>query len=94
MKKSSKQNGTNTSKKGKVKSLEEALDKAIAAPRKDAKVKVNAWIDADVVEALMAEAEETGGKYQTLMNRYLRAAVLKEVSRADIKAIKIALAAV
>ena len=93
MKKLSSQHGKASlkTKKEKEKELEDALNKALGAPKRDTKVKVNAWIDADIFEALIDEAEATGGKYQTLLNKYLRAAVLKEVSHADIKAIKIAL---
>jgi hypothetical protein len=67
------------------------LDKALNAPRRDVKIRVNTFIDLDIYDALNEEAEKTGQKYQTLLNKYLRAAVLQEVSEADIKAIKIAL---
>lgn len=71
--------------------LEAALDKALAAPKKEAKVRVNTWIDLDIYEALNKEAELSGKKYQTLLNQYLRAAVLKEVSISDIKSLLIGL---
>lgn len=67
------------------------IKKALNAPKRDAKIRVNTFIDLDIYEALNDEAEETGQKYQTLLNKYLRAAVLKEVSKSDIRAIKIAL---
>jgi hypothetical protein len=54
---------------------------------------VNTFIDLDIYDALNAEAETSGEKYQTLLNKYLRAVVFKEVSESDIKAIKIALGA-
>jgi len=73
------------------KKLEEDLNRALNAPKKEFKIRVNTFIDLDIYEALHDEADRTGAKYQTLLNKYLRAAVLKEVSEADIKAIKIAL---
>ena len=71
--------------------LSRELDRALNAPKRDVKVRVNTFIDLDIYEALNEEAESTGQKYQTLLNKYLRAAVLKEVNESDIKAIKIAL---
>lgn len=71
--------------------LSEEITRALNAPKRDVKIRVNTFIDLDIYEALNDEAEKTGQKYQTLLNKYLRAAVLKEVSEADIKAIKIAL---
>ena len=73
--------------------LSRELDRALNAPKRDVKIRVNTFIDLDIYEALHDEADRTGQKYQTLLNKYLRAAVLKEVSEADIKAIKIALGA-
>jgi uncharacterized protein (DUF4415 family) len=73
------------------KTTSEALDEAIRAPKKDAKIRVNTFIDLDIYEALNFEAEKSGQKYQTLLNKYLRAAILQEVDETDIKAIKIAL---
>lgn len=87
MKKKSKKPGLTTSHK-----IDEALDKALNAPKRDVKIRVNTFIDLDIYEALNEEADKTGQKYQTLLNKYLRAAVLKEVNESDIKAIKIALA--
>jgi uncharacterized protein (DUF4415 family) len=74
-----------------TKTMEELIDEAIRAPKKDVKIRVNTFIDLDIYEALNDEADQTGQKYQTLLNKYLRAAVLKEVSESDIRAIKIAL---
>jgi uncharacterized protein (DUF4415 family) len=73
--------------------LSKVLKKAIKAPKKDVKIRVNTFIDLDIYEALNNEAMASGEKYQTLLNKYLRAAVFKEVSLSDIKAIKIALGA-
>lgn len=94
MKKKSKQNGKTTSRrKMSEQEVDEMLDRALVAPAKDFKIKVNTYIDSDIYMALNEEAKRTGTKYQTLLNKYLRAAVLMEVSEADIKAIKIALGA-
>ncbi len=87
MKKHSKKPGSRISDE----ELDKAIDRALNAPKRDVKVRVNTFIDLDIYEALNDEADRTGQKYQTLLNKYLRAAVLKEVSEADIKAIKIAL---
>ena len=87
MKKTSKKNGSPISDK----EFTKALDKALAAPKREVKIRVNTFIDYDVYEALNEEAERTGQKYQTLLNKYLRAAVLQEINESDIKAIKIAL---
>jgi uncharacterized protein (DUF4415 family) len=87
MKKKSTPTGKNISE------LESELKKALEAPRKDVKIRVNTFIDLDIYDALNAEAETSGEKYQTLLNKYLRAVVFKEISASDIKAIKIALGA-
>jgi uncharacterized protein (DUF4415 family) len=87
MKKRSKDNGYRSSDD----EIDKALERALNAPKRDVKIRVNTFIDLDIYEALNDEADRTGQKYQTLLNKYLRAAVLKEVSEADIKAIKIAL---
>lgn len=71
--------------------LHQEIERALNAPKRDVKIRVNTFIDLDIYEALNDEADRTGQKYQTLLNKYLRAAVLKEVSESDIKAIKIAL---
>jgi uncharacterized protein (DUF4415 family) len=80
-------------KKLSKKQLSKEIDRALKAPKRDVKMRVNTFIDLDIYEALNDEADRTGQKYQTLLNKYLRAAVLKEVSESDIKAIKIALGA-
>lgn len=87
MKKKSKKSGPRISDE----EFDLVLDRALKAPRRDVKIRVNTFIDLDIYDALNVEAEKTGQKYQTLLNKYLRAAVLQEVSEADIKAIKIAL---
>jgi predicted DNA binding CopG/RHH family protein len=87
MKKKSKKSGTRISDE----EFDLALDKALNAKRSEVKIRVNTFIDLDIYDALKEEADKTGQKYQTLLNKYLRAAVLMEVSEADIKAIKIAL---
>ena len=87
MKKSSKKPGKRISDE----ELSREIDKALEAPDRDIKVRINTFIDYDLYEAHNEEAERTGQKYQTLLNKYLRAAVLKEVNESDIKAIKIAL---
>lgn len=87
MKKNSKKPGKRISDE----ELSREIDRAIEAPDRDIKVRINTFIDYDIYEALNEEADRTGQKYQTLLNKYLRAAVLKEVNESDIKAIKIAL---
>lgn len=87
MKKSSKRPGKYISDE----ELSREIDRALEAPDRDIKVRINTFIDYDIYEALNNEADRTGQKYQTLLNKYLRAAVLKEVNESDIKAIKIAL---
>jgi uncharacterized protein (DUF4415 family) len=91
MKKSSRKLGSRISDKEFDEQFDIAIEKALNAPKRDVKIRVNTFIDLDIYEALNDEADRTGQKYQTLLNKYLRAAVLKEVSEADIKAIKIAL---
>lgn len=44
----------------------------------EAKFRVTAWIDEDVLDVLREQAKELGMGYQTLMNQKLREAVLKE----------------
>lgn len=91
MKKKSKKPGSNISDHDFDKMFDEAAYRALNDPETRLKIRVNTYIDFDIYDALNEEAERTGQKYQTLLNKYLRAAVLKEVSEADIKAIKIAL---
>jgi uncharacterized protein (DUF4415 family) len=88
MKKTLKKRGTHISDE----EISRELDRALAAPKRDVKIRVNTFIDLDIYEALNEEADKSGQKYQTLLNKYLRAAVLKEVNESDIKALKIALA--
>jgi uncharacterized protein (DUF4415 family) len=89
MKKGSKKVGSRISESDRK--FIDAAERALSAPTSRAKIRVNTFIDLDIYDALNDEAGRTGQKYQTLLNKYLRAAVLKEVSEADIKAIKIAL---
>ena len=44
---------------------------------KHTKIKITAWLDADVILALREHAARSGSKYQTLMNHLLREAVLQ-----------------
>lgn len=60
--------------KGKVNLTESDLD------IKKAKVRVNTWIDGDIVLKLKKEAKKMGKGYQTLLNETLREALLKEKS--------------
>lgn len=91
MKKESKKRGSSISEDKWDREFEKAALRALEAPDSAVKIRINTFIDADIYDALNDEADRTGQKYQTLLNKYLRAAVLKEVSEADIKAIKIAL---
>lgn len=91
MKKPLKKHGSRTSDEEFRKNFDKDMKKALNASKREVKIRVNTFIDLDIYEALNDEADRTGQKYQTLLNKYLRAAVLKEVSEADIKAIKIAL---
>lgn len=43
--------------------------------RKEHKVKISAFVDGDIIDALRDRAEKSGGKYQTLMNKILRDAL-------------------
>lgn len=91
MKKHSKKPGSRTSDEEWDKAFDKEIQKALNAPKRDVKIRVNTFIDLDIYEALNDEADRTGQKYQTLLNKYLRAAVLKEVNESDIRAIKVAL---
>lgn len=91
MKKNSKMRGKIISDEEFDKMFTEEAERALNDPDSRLKIRVNTFIDFDIYDALNKEAKRTGTKYQTLLNKYLRAAVLKEVSEADIKAIKIAL---
>ena len=44
----------------------------------NAKVRVNTWIDGDIVQELRRRAESENTKYQTLLNNLLRASVFKK----------------
>lgn len=91
MKKDSKKPGSHTSDNEFDRRFIDDAERALNAPDNRVKIRVNTFIDADIYDALHDEADRTGQKYQTLLNKYLRAAVLKEVNESDIKAIKIAL---
>ena len=57
---------------------------------KNVKVRITTSIDLDVVEELKRQAANEGEKYQTLLNSYLRASVLKEVKESSLRMIAIA----
>lgn len=57
---------------------------------KNVKVKVTTFIDLDVIEELKIQAAKEGEKYQTLLNKYLRACVFKEVKESDLRVLSIA----
>ena len=59
---------------GKVNLTESDLD------IKKAKVRVNTWIDGDIVLKLKKEAKKMGKGYQTLLNETLRETLFKEKS--------------
>ena len=87
MKKSLKQPGKTLSKI----TAKDDIKGALEAPLREGKIRVTTYIDADVYLALNNEAKQASEKYQTLLNKYLRAAVLREITAADIKRIQIAL---
>lgn len=91
MKKGSKKAGSTILDEEWDRRFDEAALRALEGPDNRTKVRVNTFIDADIYDSLNEEAERTGSKYQTLLNKYLRAAVLKEINESDIKAIIIAL---
>jgi len=45
---------------------------------KNIKVRINTYIDLDVIDALKKEAKRNGEKYQTLLNQKLREIVLDD----------------
>ncbi|MES2769502.1 MAG: BrnA antitoxin family protein [Bdellovibrionota bacterium] len=47
---------------------------------KNAKIKVTTWVDGDIVIELKKRADESKGKYQTLMNEILREYLFNEKS--------------
>jgi hypothetical protein len=49
----------------------------------NAKVRVNTWIDGDIVQELRRRAESENTKYQTLLNNLLRASVFKKDASLD-----------
>ena len=51
-----------------IEEIKEALD----APLSDFKARINAMIDADVLQELKNRAKKKGIKYQTLLNQILR----------------------
>jgi hypothetical protein len=87
MKKSLKQPGKTLSKI----TAKDDVKRALEAPLSEGKIRVTTYIDADVYLALNEEARQACEKYQTLLNKYLRAAVLREITPADIKRLQIAL---
>mgnify|MGYP006278542151 CR=1 FL=1 len=68
-----------TKKKEKMSYGSEELD-ANEFDSKNAKFRVTAFIDLDVIEALRNQAKTQGKGYQTLMNEILREAVLGDSS--------------
>lgn len=57
---------------------------------KNVKVKITTFIDLDIIEELKIQASKEGEKYQTLLNKYLRACVFKEVRESDLRVLSIA----
>lgn len=57
---------------------------------KNVKVKITTFIDLDVIEELKIQAAQEGEKYQTLLNKYLRACVFKKVKESDLRVLSIA----
>lgn len=57
---------------------------------KNVKVKISTFVDLDVIEELKKQAAKEGEKYQTLLNKYLRACVFKEVKESDLRVLSIA----
>lgn len=49
----------------------------------NAKVRVNTWIDGDIVQELRRRAKLENTKYQTLLNNLLRASVFKKDASFD-----------
>ncbi|MCB9083608.1 MAG: BrnA antitoxin family protein [Bdellovibrionaceae bacterium] len=66
-------------KKKKIKYGDEELDRD-EFDVKNAKFRVTAFVDSEVVEALRKQAKTQGKGYQTLMNEILREAVLGDSS--------------
>jgi len=57
---------------------------------KNCKIRITTSIDLDILEELKAQAALEGEKYQTLLNKYLRACVFQEVKESDLRVIAIA----
>lgn len=57
---------------------------------KNVKVRITTSVDLDVIEELKRQAANEGEKYQTLLNSYLRASVLKEVKESSLRMLAIA----
>ena len=57
---------------------------------KNVKVKITTFVDLDVIEELKVQASKEGEKYQTLLNKYLRACVFKKVKESDLRVLSIA----
>ncbi len=70
-----------TASKRKTK-VNKALDKALSASPRETKVHLSLRLDSDLYMELQrrAEAGEANGKYQTLLNRILRKALLEDKS--------------
>jgi len=49
----------------------------------NAKIRVNTWIDGDIVQELRKRAKLENTKYQTLLNNLLRASVFKKDASLD-----------
>jgi uncharacterized protein (DUF4415 family) len=47
------------------------------------KINVHIRLDGDVLNYFKEKAKEEGGKYQTLINQYLRAAIVKQRNLED-----------
>ena len=57
---------------------------------KDCKVRITTSIDLDILEELKDQAAAEGEKYQTLLNKYLRACVFQEIKQSDLRVLAIA----
>lgn len=49
-----------------------------ASQRKTAKVRITTYLDADLLEELKKLSQQSGGKYQSLLNQLLRNTLQKE----------------
>jgi predicted DNA binding CopG/RHH family protein len=57
-------------------SISQEIEKALSAPRKEAKIRITTMIDLPVCDALKVEAEKMGVGYQTLINMILKEHVM------------------